>query len=175
MIGTWGSMGIFIVIALGTLIGIPVAPFYVAAGSLWGVEGLPIVMLGLGVHLLGSLLLTNGVARPLISGILKKLEHKKKLPILEATKMNSLKMTLLIRMFPGVPLCIKSYTLAWMKVPLVLYFIVSLAIESLWALGFMLAGESFMHGQWVNLAGAIAFIILLIFASKNHAGRKKSR
>jgi uncharacterized membrane protein YdjX (TVP38/TMEM64 family) len=166
------SVAIFLGIALGTLIGVPASPLYAAAGVIWGLSGFPLMLLAMTLHLVVGYFLTKTVARPVIEKILKKFKNKISLSAFDAKKLGPIKITLFIRMLPAIPLCVKTYGLSIMEIPFWSYFIPSLIIELLWALGYALAGEAFIKGQWMMFAGAAAFILLLIILTKIFSRRK---
>jgi uncharacterized membrane protein YdjX (TVP38/TMEM64 family) len=75
---------------------------------------------------------------------------------------NLLKLTLLLRITPGVPLVIQNYTLGLLAVPFVPYLLISVPINGLFVTGFVLTGGAIFEG---SLGAAIAGISLLIAAS----------
>lgn len=169
----WAGAGTLVGIALGTLVGLPVAPLYLAAGLLWGVWALPLVAVALVVHMVLSYALTKSFLRPTIARLTKKLWQKKKLPSL--SNLGPQRLTVLVRLIPGLPLFMQSYFLCLLNVPFAAYFGWSLFIQLLWAGGFVLAGGALVRGQWGLLASVSLLIILFILLSQRYAQPQRQR
>lgn len=167
----WLGVGTWLGIALGTLVGVPVAPLYLAAGLLWGVWGLPLTAVALCVHLILSEVLTHSFLRARIEKLTQRFAGK--LP--SVASFGPQRLTLLVRLIPGLPLFIQSYFLCLCRVPFAVYFAWSLFIQLLWALGFALAGQAFMRAQWHLLAAASLVIILGLLISFRYAKPQRQR
>jgi len=169
-----GQLTIFLGIAFGVLLGMPVMPFFIAAGAMWGIEGLPIVLLALLIHFFASYYIARGILRPLAERFFKKFESKIKLPDLAA--IGPIKLTLLVRMLPGIPLVATSYGLAalW-DIPVMTYVFASLFTQLFWATASMLVGASLMKNSIVMFVCACALFIILIIISRKYAHRKQAR
>jgi|GEM_PF-2406362 uncharacterized membrane protein YdjX (TVP38/TMEM64 family) len=169
-----GQLAIFGGIAFGVLFGLPVMPFFIAAGAMWGIEGLPIVLLALLIHFFASYYIARGILRPLAEKFFKKFESKMKLP--DAATIGPIKLILLVRMIPGIPLVAVSYGLAalW-DIPVMVYVFVSLFTQLFWATASMLVGASLMKNSAVMLVCACAVFAILIVISRNYARRTQAR
>lgn len=167
----WAGGGTLFGIAFGTLVGVPVAPLYIAAGALWGIYALPLVALALCVHLFLSSALTHSFLRPAIERLTQKFQ--KKLP--DLAHIGPQKLTLLVRFIPGLPLFVQSYFLCLCNVPFAAYFGWSLVVQLLWAAGFALAGGAFMKGQWLLLACICAVLLVFIFITQRYAKSQQLR
>jgi uncharacterized membrane protein YdjX (TVP38/TMEM64 family) len=151
-------------LAFGPLVGVPVAPFYIAAGGVWGAQALLWVALALAV----DFVLAYKIAHLLKGPILKRIE-KYKLPM--ADEIGPAKLTLVLRFTPGVPLWVQNYLLGISGVPWGVYLWLSLAAQLVWAAGFMWMGDAWAKGQWFFVAAALGLVILLALVTKVYAKR----
>jgi uncharacterized membrane protein YdjX (TVP38/TMEM64 family) len=168
-----GQLTIFLGIAFGVLFGLPVMPFFIAAGAMWGIEGLPIVLLALMIHFFASYYIARGVLRPLAEKFFKKFENKIKLP--DVSAIGPIKLTLLVRMIPGIPLVAASYGLAalW-DIPVMVYVLASLFTQLFWATASMLVGASLIKNSAVMFVCACVIFVILIIISRSYARRKNA-
>ena len=168
-----GSWAVFCGIAFGILVGFPVVPFYLTAGALWGVAGLPIVLLALLIHFVASYFVARSFLRPLAEKIFKRFESKVKMPNMKA--IGPIKLILLVRMIPGLPLVAASYGLALCDMPLTTYVLVSLFTQIFWAGAFILCGASLMKNNLLMLGSGCLALAVLILISKNYVRGKEAR
>ncbi len=144
-----------LVAAVLPLIGVPVVPFYLMAGAAYvPVFGLP-VTLGAGVlSLLLNLFASHAIAlrmRPFVERMVGRFG----IPMPTVGKLTPWKLVLLVRITPGAPLIVQNYLLALAGIPLGLYVIVSLPVETVICGGYMAAGKSFATGHWGWLCGGL--------------------
>jgi len=156
----WVGLGSLLGIAFGTLVGVPVAPLYIALGAVWGLWALPWVALALLVSFTLSYLIAASPLRKLVEKFLK----GKKIP--DLARVGAYKLTMLVRLAPGLPLPAQNYILGLARVPFMPCLILSLVIQLGWAVGFMLSGQALMGNQWLTLGLALLFIALLLWVKK---------
>ena len=160
----WPGVLALLGIAFGALVGVPAVPCYLAAGAVWGLGAFPWVMLALLVHFLLSYFLARSFFRPLIEKILKKFSDKLQIP--DENSLGPRRLVLLVRLFPGVPLFVKSYFLGICAVPLGIYLLYSLLTEALWVLGFIIFGHAALKGQWPLMAVGLLLVLLMAVISR---------
>ena len=158
-------LGLFCGIALGTLVGLPVAPLYILAGVLLGPSALPLVTVALLVHLV----LAFVISRYYFRGFITRLTSRWLPRFTFAHPLGPRRLILLVRLIPGLPLFLQSYLLGLSPVPFDLYLLWSFVAHLPQAFGFVLAGQAFIQGQWLYLAAAVAFILLISLVSRLYA------
>lgn len=146
--------------ALIPLIGIPIAPFYMAAGAAYGLVG---CMLGVGLALLLNLTLSYWIAR-FLRGPIERWLAKAGWKIPQVPQGQYLAFTIMVRLTPGAPLMVQNYILGLSGTPFRTYLLVSWCAEMCIACGYILTGESLYARSWSFLfagIGLIVFVILL--------------
>lgn len=155
-----GAVPFFAGLALLPLIGLPVTPFYMLGGAVFGEW---ICLAGVSVSLLLNLLLSYAMAHCWLSAGLERLLSRRGRPRLPEVKGRNIWVyTLAIRLAPGPPLCIKNYLVALAGVPLGPYLLVSWPIAMGYAAGFIIVGDSLTHRYWWGfLAGLVLTTVFL--------------
>jgi uncharacterized membrane protein YdjX (TVP38/TMEM64 family) len=156
--------------AFGTLFGMPVVPFYLAAGALWKDWALFLTALALITHFALSFLLAKSILRPFLLRLTERFSKKVTLP-----KVNDSILVVFIRLFPGLPLFAKSYLLCLSGVGFWTYLIGSLVVEMFWAAGFIFLGQAVMSGKISLIIGAVALIIFIALLLRAYGSRTKKR
>lgn len=151
---------LFAAIAILPGLGFPASPLLILAGAVWGSDlgSCFIAIAATALNMTWTYAAAAGPARRLISRILGSRWDRWR----DMDRRNLLKLTLLLRITPGVPLVIQNYTLGLLAVPFVSYLLISVPINGLFVTGFVLTGGAIFEG---SLGAAIAGISLLIAAS----------
>jgi len=152
----WAFFAVFAVIPM---VGVPLTPFFLVAGAaypLW--VSLLGTFLGLFFNLTCSYLIARGGLAPLLTRLLARSGYT--LP--EPGKDRGVRFTLMLRMIPAMPNFVKNYLLGLAGVPYFVFISISMVISYLYALPFLLLGESVFDQDWRMVA--IAVVLLGLFA-----------
>lgn len=163
VIRIWPLPWFFLALVVAPLLGLPVAPLLIALGlRLPLVAALPLAVLSIALNLLLSFQLSRTLLRRTLHHILQRMGHN--LPAIAPE--NHLGMTLMFRITPGMPVFAGNYLLPMAGVPFSTYFAVSLVIQSLFSVGFIVLGRSLYSGAIGPLITAISLIITLSLISR---------
>jgi len=149
----------FVVMALLCILPVPISPFYVAAGPLFGF-GQSLLWIG-GAVALNQLLahyLAAGMLRPMLEGFLSERGHaipKPRNPSEERL------LTVLIRITPGPPYALQNWILGLAGIERRRYLIISWPIQMTHATAWVLLGQSVFEGRTGVIFAAIGLIICL--------------
>jgi uncharacterized membrane protein YdjX (TVP38/TMEM64 family) len=79
-------------------------------------------------------------------------------------KGNRLRLLLVLRLTPGIPFLVQNYLLGFMRVPFRVYLPVSLACNSMFAVGFVLSGAGIGGGNLTPLMTGVGLIVVAVIA-----------
>jgi uncharacterized membrane protein YdjX (TVP38/TMEM64 family) len=161
---SWAAVGVWLGLAFGPLIGVPVAPLYIAAGGVWGASALFWVATGVIV----DLILAYKISRWLRPTIMRKLA-KYQLP--SVAELGEWTLVLVTRFTPGLPLSAQNYLLGIAGVKWWTFFWGSLGAQLVWAAGFLWMGDSWAKGKWIFVATALGAIIILALITRAYVKR----
>lgn len=157
-----GVLPFFLAMAIVPALGVPITPFFIVAGATFGV---PIGLAGSAVALSANLLLCYWIARSGLRPWLGRLLARTRYSIPDFEKGDgALRFALLVKLAPGVPIFIKHYLLGMAGVPFWIYFGVSGLITGIYAVAFVVLGESLLEHDLGNSAGALAVLGLVALA-----------
>lgn len=153
-------IALFAAIAILPGFGFPASPLLILAGAVWGsnLGSCFIAIAATALNMSWTYAAAAGPARRLIARILGTRWDRWR----DMDRRNLLKLTLLLRITPGVPLVIQNYTLGLLAVPFATYLLISVPINGLLITGFVLTGGAIFEG---SLGAAIAGVSILIAAS----------
>lgn len=138
--------------------GIPISPFFVLAGAIWGIRiGLTLCFLCIGFNLVFSYFFY----RKCINKVIFKIIFRKKgIPeIKKRSDLSSFKWVFLIQLIPHLPYSAQCYILATLPdIRFWHYLGLSWIVQFIWACGFVCGGQAIKTGEW----GLTIFCILLI-------------
>jgi len=151
-----GPVPFFLALAILPVIGFPTTPFYLIAGATFD---LPTALIGSLLALAVNLALSYLVARGPLRSLLEKwlARSGRELPHLE--RVGYWRFTLMVKSLPGLPTFLKNSAVALAGVPFPIYFGLSLAVSGVYAVGFILLGESAFDRDYPQ--GVIALLALL--------------
>lgn len=156
---TWkseaGFWPFFAGLALLTLFGVPVTPLLVLAGATF--ELLP-ALVGCALAVAVNLTLSHLLARHLLRNWLVRMAERPQYQMLSVGNRSSLTMLLLVRITPGPPLALKNYVGALIDAPFAAYLAIYWTATMLYALGFLVMGDSLSSAS--KLEGAVAIALL---------------
>ncbi len=153
-------IALFAAIAILPGLGFPASPLLILAGAVWGSDlgSCFIAIAATALNMAWTYAAAAGPARRFISRLLGTRWDRWR----DMDRRNLLKLTLLLRITPGVPLVIQNYTLGLLAVPFVPYLLISVPINGLFVTGFVLTGGAIFEG---SLGAAIVGVSILIAAS----------
>lgn len=138
--GPWPFFG---AMALLPAIGAPLTPFFLLAGAGFGVR---IGLVGSAVALAVNLMLCYWIARSglhaRLEAILARFDYE--LPNFEARRADAIRLTVMVKLAPGVPNTIKHYGLALAGVPFAAYFGISMLVTGIYGAALVVLGESLL-------------------------------
>jgi uncharacterized membrane protein YdjX (TVP38/TMEM64 family) len=161
----------FAVMALLSVVGVPITPFFLLAGATFGAK---VALLGSLIALALNLLVCYRLARllrPRLERLTQRLGYR--LPDLKQRERSTLGFTAAVKLAPGVPAFVKSYGLALARVPFGVYFGVSMLITGAYAASLILLGASlFQHDRNRTLlaAGVLGLVVLALWAWRRRRG-----
>jgi uncharacterized membrane protein YdjX (TVP38/TMEM64 family) len=154
----------FGIMALALLAPVPASIFYVTAGPIYGVVAsllwiVPTLALNfLLVHMIASSWLRPGL-ESLITG------RRFQIPRLETRSDQTLFITL-IRLTPGIPYFVQNWLLALSGVDRLRFISISVAIQMLYATGFVVLGRSAFEGEFGLAVFALALLIVVSIVAR---------
>jgi uncharacterized membrane protein YdjX (TVP38/TMEM64 family) len=167
-----GRCPIGFVCALGFFpaIGIPVSPFYLLCGGVYGFpKGLLLCALGLGINLTVTYLLGH-YGLPAVWRALNKKRHG--FGWQARTRRGALRWILLVRLMP-IPFFAQNYLLCSVRgIGFVLYWTLSWIIQMGWACAFVLGGKDWVRGHW-GMEGILG-VLLVSWAVRSGRRRIKN-
>jgi uncharacterized membrane protein YdjX (TVP38/TMEM64 family) len=146
--------------SLLTIFPVPVTPFYVTAGSLYGI--LPSLLWIPPAIVLNNFIaytLTTTFLRPWLQSIVSKRGYS--IPSLETKREQTLFITM-VRITPGPPYFLQSLVLGLAGVDRLRFLVLSLPLHMIFVIGFVVLGRSAFDGEF---GLAIAAITLILGAS----------
>lgn len=168
---------LFAALAILPAFGFPASALLLLAGATWGTswKGCSIAVLGSALNIAWTYLAAAGPARRLVGRALGTRWDRWR----EMDRGNLIKLTVLLRITPGLPLCVQNYVLGLLAVPFPTYLAISIPINALFVAGFVITGGSIFEGK---IGGAVAGVLLLAGAillvhflrSRLRSGRSES-
>ncbi len=162
----------FTAMAVLPAVGVPMAPFALAAGPLFGARfGFPALM-GMGILAMTvNLTVTYWVARRGLRPVLTRLLEKWGYRIPEVGRDEITDLIVLLRVTPGFPFFVQNYLLGLADAPFLRYLVLSCAIQWPINCGFMLFGDALSQGKGKMILTSVLLIAALIVAT--HMVRKR--
>ncbi len=155
-----GPVPFFAAMALLPLVGIPITPFYLAAGAVFEpLVSLTGVALALGVNHLLAYALGRKTLRP----VLEFLMRRRRLTLPKPGSRDALYTALIIKLTPGPPFFLRSYLMAMAGIPLWIYFLVTWPLSMVYAVPATLLGESVVEGRGVTAAVALGVLLAVAY------------
>lgn len=171
-----GPVGLGLALATLPLIGVPISPFWIAAGVVLGpVHGLGLAVVGLGVNLT----LAYWVSRVVLRGVISRRLEKSGYGLPDVGSDDAWKLVLAVRLIPGVPLVVQNYLLGVANVPFGTYLGVSLPPLTAYAAGFIWLGDSIVTVRGGGIVAACGLLVglgfLLSFVRRRLVGTRTGR
>lgn len=138
------------------LIGVPLSALWLITGAAFGPRnGFLLIMGGMVVNFALAYLIANRWLR----GPLTRLFEKRGIKIPEAKPAEFVKLTIAIRIFPGLPNVMQSYLLGLANVPFRIYYPLSFPPQIAIAVGFVMFGNSLANMEGGGLIMAALIIV----------------
>ncbi len=156
-----GPLPFFFALAILPALGAPITPFYLVAGSSFGIKAaIPLVLTGLAANMALSYIMARWILRPLIVRIVERLGYK--IPVIRTEDRWSI--AFLVRVTPGPPFPVQNYVLGLAGVPFGIYMIVSVLVASFFAVGMTWFGDSLMRGESGMLVAGVCMLVAAFLA-----------
>jgi uncharacterized membrane protein YdjX (TVP38/TMEM64 family) len=172
-----GPAAFFVAMAIAPGLGVPVIPFDLAAGPVFGEQlGMPLVVALSIASLCVNMLLTYALARRALRPVLEKLMGRLgyRLPRMDAADLVDL--TIVMRVTPGMPFCVQNYLLGLAGVPFVRYVLISVGVIGVYTAGIVLFGDALLHGKGKMAIIAVSLLIVAVVIThwaRKHYTKKK--
>jgi uncharacterized membrane protein YdjX (TVP38/TMEM64 family) len=136
---------------------IPMSALLLIAGAVWGanVKACLLMLLAMALNMSWTYWLAAGPAR----GFIEKVLVNTKIRIPELPKNDHIRLILILRLTPGIPLFIHNYILGFFRTPFLLYLPLSLLLAGSIACGILVTGGAILHGK---VGAAITGISLIV-------------
>ena len=151
-----GLVPFFSGLALLPLIGVPTTPLFVIAGATFGLTP---ALIGSAISLAVNMTLSYWLARTVLRRPLIRLLRRWDYQLPQFTPGKALSFLILMRFVPGLPTFLKNYLTALFDVPFGIYLAVSWGITFVYAVSFIVLGDSLYRNDWRE--GAVALLILV--------------
>jgi uncharacterized membrane protein YdjX (TVP38/TMEM64 family) len=164
----------FIVMSLLPVVGVPITPFFILAGTTFGIAvGLIVALSALLVQLVLSYWIANSRLRGLFEAMLRRFNYE--LPDFKGESRSAVRFTLMVKATPGIPNVVKNYGLASAGVPLGVFLVVSMALTGAYGAALVVLGESLFQHQSVRALVAIAVVVVLALLLSRWVKRRRDQ
>jgi len=169
----WGRAGlaglrehpIWLLLAIAVLPGLPIpaAPLLILAGAVLTPRfGVVVAVLmawaALACNMAWTYWIAAGTGRRQVDRLLQLLDLR--LPVLSPS--NALRLALLVRVTPAIPLFLQNLSLGFLRVPFRVYLLVSVLVQLIYVTGFVVFGESLQSGSARLAVVAVALVVIAV-------------
>lgn len=168
---------LFVALAVLPGLPLPVSVLLLAAGVAWHENPLGACLLCLGalsINMTWTYWVAAGPGRRLVERFIR----WSGLQIPELPRGDHLRLILVMRLTPGIPLFFQNYALGFVRAPFRLYLPLSIVLNGLMSSGIVLVGAGAADGNLVPVMGGVALVVVaLVVASWLRAwlGRRRER
>jgi uncharacterized membrane protein YdjX (TVP38/TMEM64 family) len=156
----------FLAMAVLPAVGAPLSPFLVVAGATFGI-GLGLIgsIAAIAINLCLGYAIVHSKLRPRIEALFARFDYA--IPDFTAGGRRAWRFAAAVKLAPALPSFAKMYVLAVTSVPFAIYFIVSLAISSAFAVAWIALGDSLLaHDVNHAAVAAVVIVVLAILAAR---------
>jgi uncharacterized membrane protein YdjX (TVP38/TMEM64 family) len=148
---------LFFAIALLPGMGFPASPLLIAAGIAWGggTRACCLAISAIAINMSWTYFLATGIGKPLLLRLFGKRLQKWDAP----QGKNLYLITGALRLTPGIPFFLQNYALGIMGIPFRPYILISLPLNAIYVIGFVVSGGAILSG---NLTQALAGLGLIL-------------
>lgn len=154
----------FLAMAVLPAIGVPLSPFMIVSGAIFGVWlGLIVSIAAIAINLCLGYAIAQSKLRPRLESLFERFGYK--VPDFTAGGRSAWRFATAIKLTPALPSFAKMYVLAVTAVPFPIYFGVSLGISGAFAVAWIVLGDSLLaHDVNHTTVAAIAIAALAVVA-----------
>jgi uncharacterized membrane protein YdjX (TVP38/TMEM64 family) len=167
-----GFVPFFVGLALLPLVGIPTTPLFLIAGATFSPA---VALAGCGVSIALNLAISYWLANRWLRRPLRRQLRRWNVPWPEHDATQALQFLLIFRFTPGIPTFIKNYVSALSEITFSTYFSVSWVITFLYALGFVIMGDSLVNHSPGEAALGILLLVGAYFLVRRFRNRSRVR
>lgn len=172
-----GPLVFFGAMALLPAAGMPNLAFSLTAGPVFGPQlgTVPVIIYAL-TAITVNIVLTYWLARRWLRPWLTRLLLRFGYDLPQVPREDLTDFTVLMRVTPGIPLCVQNYLLGLIEVPFVRYLVISCAVQWAQNTGFVLFGDALASGKGKTAMTAIMLILAIgagLQLVRKHYGKKK--
>lgn len=144
---------------------VPTSALFFTAGVVWRhqpVMACGLCLLALGLNLSWTYWLAAGPARRLVEKLL--VAAAVKIPVLP--RGDHLRLILVLKLTPGIPLFFQNYLLGFLRAPFLLYLLISILGNGLLATGVVLSGVGLADGRLLPALTGVSLIVVAVVATQ---------
>ena len=143
---------------------VPVSALLILAGAVWGTTWWACLLVVLALAL--NMTWTYWVAAYPARGIMEKILSSTSIKIPELPKKDHVRLILVLRLTPGLPLFVHNYILGFFRAPFPLYLALSVALSGPIAVGILLTGGALLKGNAGMAITGIGVLVIAIVGTK---------
>jgi uncharacterized membrane protein YdjX (TVP38/TMEM64 family) len=144
---------------------VPVSALLLAAGIVWRanpVSACLLSLLALTINMTWTYWVAAGPARRLIEMIIRSTSLK----IPDLPRQDHLRLILVLRLTPGIPLFFQNYLLGFLRAPFQLYLPLSVALNGLMSSGIVLVGAGASDGRFAPAVSGVALVVVAVVLTR---------
>lgn len=155
---------LFLAIALLPGMGFPASPLLIAAGIAWGggLRACSLAISAIAINMTWTYFLTAGIGKPLLLRLFGKRLQKWEAP----QGKNLYMITGALRLTPGIPFFLQNYALGIMGIPFRPYILISLPLNAIFVIGFVVSGGAILSGSIAHALAGLGLIFAVVFSIK---------
>lgn len=148
---------LFFAIAVLPGFGFPASPLLILAGVVWGSNWhtCAITIAAVALNMSWTHWLSSGPARAIVSNLLGARWQKWE----NIHPDNLRRFTVLLRITPGLPFFLQNYILGLIGVPFLTYILISIPLNAIFVVGFVLTGGAIFEGNIGMIAAGVAILV----------------
>jgi len=169
---TANPIALFFTIAVLPGFGFPASPLLILAGVVWGStwQTCAIALAAVALNMSWTHLLAAGPARSVVIRLLGDRWQKWK----NIHPDNLRRFTVLLRITPGIPFFLQNYLLGLLGVPFLTYILISIPLNGIFVVGFVLTGGAIFEGNIGMIAAGFAILAAAGLGLKLLRGKLKA-
>jgi len=161
------AMYLLVAIVILPGLGFPVSPLLVLCGALSAKTGSTamawlLTSLAMWANAAWTYMFAIGAGRKLAQKFLDRVLKKG----VEIPQAKGYQLAILMRATPGVPLPFQNYFLGVSGVPPKIYWVVTIPVQGLWALGFVIFGDGLLQGNSKTLIFGLGMLVAISIAAR---------
>jgi len=164
---------LFFAIAILPGLGFPASPLLIAAGIAWGggTRACCLAISAIAINMSWTYFLATGIGKPLLLRLFGKRLQKWEAP----QGKNLYLITGALRLTPGIPFFLQNYALGIMGIPFLPYILISLPLNAIFVIGFVVSGGAILSGSIAHALVGLGLILLVTLLLRYLRSRYRSR